>query len=374
MIYHVWLKEVCGISSRAAAELISAFGSAEAVYKAGVEKAAGTVKLTDAERKGLTDRSLSGAEKTAEACRSANIDIITLSDKRYPARLKMIADPPTVLYVRGKLPDMEEAPAFGIVGSRHPRPESVRFASRIAADAALSGFTVVSGLAAGIDSTAQEAVVRAGGATVAVLGTAIDNIYPHENKTLAYEIMKKGAVISEYPPGKKTFPAFFKARNRIISGLSVGVLVIQATLKSGSLSTADHALEQNRDVFVSPGLPTAEEWSGSNELLKRGAILTTGVSDIIEEYKGIYALKIKEAPESPADIPAQAPAEPRSDDLSAASDEEKKILSVVDGKMHIDEIIRKSGLPAEKVSAMLMMLELSGAVEQKPGQFYIRIQ
>ncbi len=375
MIYHVWLTEVCGIPPRAAHVLITAFGSAKAVYDAGADKAAQKVKLTDAERAGLAERSLTAAEKITETCRINGIDIITISDKRYPQRLGMIAAPPTVLYVRGKLPDDDGTPVFGIVGSRRPRPESARFAGRIAADVASAGFTVVSGLATGIDSIAQESVLRAGGRTVAVLGTAIDNIYPHENKSLAYEIMKKGAVISEYPPGKKTYPASFKARNRIISGLSVGVLVIQATLKSGSLSTADHALEQNRDVFVSPGLPMAEEWSGSNELLKRGAILTTGVSDIIEEYRGIYTLKTDSAPDDRSNTGAEtdnAPADISADVFAAASDDEKKLLSVIDGDKQIDEIIRKSGLPAEKVSAMLMMLELSGAVEQKPGQVYRR--
>lgn len=363
MKYHIWLREIAKLPCDKACRLISELGSAEAVYNAQISTLSKIVRLTERDREGLSCRDLSAAEKIIGKCRDKDIDILTFSDKTYPQRLRETYSPPVVLYIRGRLPDVDALPLFAIVGSRRPTLDSKAFAEGMAENLTQAGITVVSGLAEGIDTCAAEGALKAGN-TVAVLGTAIDNPYPKYNSGLYREICECGAVISEYPPGVRTFPSCFIERNRIIAGLSIGVLVVQAGKKSGSLATARFCEEYGRYVFVSPGLPTKEEWQGSNELLRSGAFYTVSADDILSQYESIYNFN-KIEPSAASDT--QTVCVP-----AGLSHEEALIYSALEEEKRADELSAICKIPAERVSSLLTMMELMGLVEQSGAQIFRR--
>ena len=360
MIYHVWLSRCSKLSCDKACRLICEFGSAQAVFEAGEHKLRQKSYLTAADVQTLGDKSLQTAQDIIDKCAKKSIDIITFSDKRYPNRLREIHLPPVVLYLKGSLPDIDSLPVFGIVGSRKPTLDSAAFACKMAKELTQAGMLIVSGMAQGVDSRAAEGALQSG-STIAVLGTAIDNPYPKSNWGLYRDIIKKGAVISEYPPGARTYPDSFIERNRIISGLSIGLLVVQAGKKSGSLKTARFAEDFGRYVFVSPGLPTSDDWEGSNELLRSGAFYTAGAQDILSQFDTVYNFSsIKNDDRSSVCMP------------EGLSQPEQQVYLALTRPMRAEEIALASDMSIEQVAGILTMLELMGMVEQTGAQTFIR--
>jgi DNA processing protein len=295
--------------------------------------------------------------KEIERSAQAGASILPYAAARYPARLKTIADPPPFLYVKGELRDEDER-AIAVVGSRSASEYGLRVTRDLCRGLASLGFTIVSGMARGIDAAAHEAALEAGGRTVAVLGSGIDVVYPPEHEQLYQKISRQGAVVSELPMGTPPLSFNFPARNRLISGMAVGVVVVEATEKSGSLITAALALEQGREVFAVPGEAGASRSRGTHQLIRQGAKLVERVEDILEEIAPQLAGR---AATPQASLPLALPP-----NMSA---EAKKVFELVLGRpRQIDEVIETSGLTPAKVSEILLDLEILGLLKQLPGK------
>lgn len=288
------------------------------------------------------------------------INILTIEDKDYPERLRNIYNPPEALYIKGSLPYIDGMPVVGIVGTRNCTPYGYMHAEKVGRELSRRGIAVATGLAKGIDTAAAIGALDGGSPVLGVIGCGIDRVYPAENKKLFERVEANGAIISEYPPGTPPLPAYFPQRNRIISGLSNGVAVIEAPQKSGALITADYAMEQGRDVFVLPGNVDSKACVGSNNLLRVGAIPFMTTEDILEEYGDFYPGIQKPIDNSVAvdyiDV----------DKLTAKlSDVEKMIVKAIFGDpMYIDEIIDNTGISAQTALASLTALELEGLAER----------
>jgi len=293
------------------------------------------------------------AETEVAAFAKSGADLVTMLDDRYPSLLKEIPDPPPYLYLKGVLPAKKTT--IAVVGSRRASDYGLSITTRLSRELAEQGVTIVSGLALGVDSAAHRAALQVSGATIGVLGCGIDQVYPAVNRQLYREMEERGAIVSEFPIGTLPDAPNFPRRNRIISGLSRGVLVVEAAEKSGSLITAGFALEQGREVFAVPGNITFRASRGTNSLIKQGAKLVESVSDIIGELP----------PES-VDLPQWA----KKQGFVLSPDEEKICLFLADKPFHIDELTVRSGLTVSSVSAMLLRLELQGAVMQLPGKMF----
>jgi DNA processing protein len=286
-----------------------------------------------------------------EAFVKSGARLVTLLDDAYPPLLKEIPDPPPYLYLKGELPP--PAQTIAVVGSRRASDYGLAATRRLTADLSASGVTIVSGLAQGIDAAAHKAALQSGGATIGVLGCGIDIVYPSANRNLYREMAEHGAIVTEFAPGTPPEAPNFPRRNRIISGLSRGVLVVEAAERSGSLITARFALEQGREVFAVPGSINSQASRGANCLIKQGAKLVESVADIIAEL-------------SP---PGQAlPVWARQQQFSLNPDEETLCNLLGTGPLHIDELTVRSGLTASAVSVMLLRLELLGAIVQLSGK------
>jgi DNA processing protein len=298
-------------------------------------------------------------DKEIQRARAAGIKMIPFSDAAYPASLRAIADPPPLLYVKGELRD-NDSKAIAIVGSRSASDYGRRIARDLARGLASFGFTVVSGMARGIDGMAHESALQAGGRTLAVLGSGVDRAYPPEHETLYRRISESGAVISELPMGARPIAFNFPARNRLISGLSLGVVVVEATEKSGSLITASLAAEQGREVFAVPGEAGASRSRGSHRLIRQGAKLVESVDDIIEEIAPQLSRRNGD------DGPASARSLPENSGPAA-----RQIFALLqETSLQVDQVIEQSGLPASQVLQVLLDLELQGFVCQTPGKIY----
>jgi DNA processing protein len=298
-------------------------------------------------------------DKEIQRARAAGIKMIPFSDAAYPASLRAIADPPPLLYVKGELRD-NDSRAIAIVGSRSASDYGRRIARDLARGLASFGFTVVSGMARGIDGMAHESALQAGGRTLAVLGSGVDRAYPPEHEMLYRRISENGAVISELPMGARPVAFNFPARNRLISGLSLGVVVVEATEKSGSLITASLAAEQGREVFAVPGEAGASRSRGSHRLIRQGAKLVETVEDIIEEVAPQLSRRNGDA------APASARSLPENSGPAA-----RQIFALLkETSLQVDQVIEQSGLPAPQVLQVLLDLELQGFVCQTPGKIY----
>lgn len=298
-------------------------------------------------------------DKEIQRARAAGIKMIPFSDAAYPASLRAIADPPPLLYVKGELHD-NDSRAIAIVGSRSASDYGRRIARDLARGLASFGFTVVSGMARGIDGMAHESALQAGGRTLAVLGSGVDRAYPPEHEMLYRRISENGAVISELPMGARPVAFNFPARNRLISGLSLGVVVVEATEKSGSLITASLAAEQGREVFAVPGEAGASRSRGSHRLIRQGAKLVETVEDIIEEIAPQLSRRNGDA------APASARSLPENSSPAA-----RQIFALLkETSLQVDQVIEQSGLPAPQVLQVLLDLELQGFVCQTPGKIY----
>ena len=404
--YWVWLSCLKGLQPASAVALCSSMGGPEKLYYASREDLL-LAGATQREADLLSDRSLAAAAETMEACVKNGIRILTMTDAEYPDRLKNIYDPPAVLYVRGMLPAIDEEAAVAVAGTRKCTPYGLRMAERIGFEMAREGCMTVSGLARGIDTAAMKGALKAGGKVVGVVGCGPDVVYPSENRELFEDVTDAGAIISEYPPGTKPAPWHFPARNRILSGLSVGVVIIEAPEKSGALITAARALEQGRDVFALPANADSPFSMGSNRLIRAGAIPILGGSDVAEEYRAMFPEKlavrketetVEESPESvdcasaeddsghrgtgadDAKIPVDKKNDAEYDKLSQPAapppdltPDEKTVYEALTGKdVHVNDLIERTNLSGGRVLAGLTMLEIKGLARRFPGQRFAR--
>lgn len=282
------------------------------------------------------------------------VQVLTWDDAAYPRRLKEIDQPPPVLFVRGSI-NVEDDWAVSVVGTRRVTPYGRQVAGEIARFLAQNGVTVVSGLARGVDAIAHQAALQAGGRTLAILGSGVDVIYPPEHRKLAEEIIRQGAVISDYPLGTQPESTNFPPRNRIIAGLSLATIVVEAGEKSGALITAEFAVEQGRDVFAVPGSILTPQSEGTNRLIEQGARPLLRMSEILE------SLKLEQIPEKQASRKT----------ITATAEENKLLGCLTQEPKHIDEICSLAGLPIQTVSATLTMMELKGLVSQVGGMNYV---
>lgn len=355
----VALNMIEGLGPITVKRLLERFGSAGQALRASEAELRGVEGLRPEAlariRRGIKQADV--AEEMEKAGR-AGIALVPMSDQAYPELLKQIYDPPPLLYVRGTLSHADRH-AVAIVGSRRCSHYGVSCAERLASQLAARGFTVVSGMARGIDTAAHRGALKAGGRTIAVLGSGLNRIYPSENRGLADEIEASGAVISEFPMDTSPHRTNFPLRNRLISGLSLGVVVVEAARRSGSLITAAQALEQGRAVFAVPGRIDSFSSQGTHALLKDGAKLVESVEDIVEEFP--YLAGCERGPtgsESPLPRPRLEPGE------------EKVLECLSSGELSIDEITTASGLTPAAVSAALLSLEIKHLVNQLPGKMF----
>ncbi|MDF2524466.1 MAG: protecting protein DprA, partial [Clostridiales bacterium] len=358
--YWVWLSSVPKIGSRRGNQLLETFGDPESIWNA---KECDLTKLTYLNKpvieQLLNKQVRDESERHMENLLKFNISVITITESAYPYLLKNIYDPPIALFVLGRLDENENN--IAIVGSRRASPYGLSMAEMISQQLAKCNITVVSGMARGIDTYAHFGALKGGGRTIAVLGCGLDIAYPYENKDLMKKIEENGAVISEYLPGMQPLPQNFPARNRIISGLSQGVVVIEANERSGSLITANFALEQGREVFALPGNINNKSSRGANKLIKEGAKLVIDIQDILEELnleKGTNnnynnfneENEIKKL-------------------LHKLDTQERKVVECIcQQPLHIDEMVRRTELNIQTLNSILVMLELRGIVEQQPGK------
>lgn len=399
LLYWLWLAQCNEVKDGVKAALVRQFEDPERLFFAEKQE------ILDAEIEGLTGEhldillrhDLSAAEETLSDCAKAGLQVLTYDSPLYPRRLKAIYDPPIVLFYRGTLPDFDKLPTIGVVGTRHPSVYGRQVAKRLGGEIAAAGGLVVSGLAEGIDGAAMEAALSAGFPAVGVLGCGADVVYPRKHKALFQETERLGCILSEYAPGSPPLGWHFPRRNRIISGLSCGVVVVEAPERSGSLLTAKHALEQGRDVFVVPGNVDMESFRGSNRLLRSGAIAVSSGRDVMEEYDLLYPEKLlpkkgldkpKKAekqepkPEAPEILKKKTidngnppPYSGQNDILQGLSADEQTVMTAIGtGIESVDDVIAKTGLPSGKVLGILTMLEIRKKIVRHPGKRVSRRQ
>jgi DNA processing protein len=361
-----------GLGPTKARKLAEHFGSAEAVFRASLTELEATgIQIVSAQSLATGKSQELAREEIAQAA-AAGVTLVSLDDPSYPPRLKEIYDPPLILRVRGNLNALT-SPGIAMVGTRHPTPYGSGMAERLACDLAAQGLVIISGMARGVDTASHRGAITAKGKTVAVFGTGVDVIYPKENTRLSEQILALGgALISEFPLGTFAAPQNFPIRNQIISGMSAGVLVVEAAEYSGTRITARCALEQNRDVFAVPGNVTNKNSWGPNTLIKQGAKLVATWEDVWEDLPTEVRLALT------------PPASPESSDASSASlfpnqglpPHEKKILSLLkaDESTHIDELVERleSEMSSSEIFAALFELELAGKVRQMPGKNFVK--
>lgn len=412
LVHWIWLAHRPGFGPRRKAELLEHFRDPEAVYYAR-EEALRQLGLSGEAINALLDKNLDSSEKILEDCRKKRLNILTLQDAAYPSRLKNIPDPPLVLYYKGQLPDFDSEPVIGVVGTRKASAYGLTVAKRMGYQIGKCGALVVSGMAYGIDGMAMAGALTAGAKTVGVLGCGADIVYPQSNRALFRDVERYGCILSEFAPGQPAAKWTFPLRNRIISGLSCGVLVVEAPEKSGALITARLALEQGRDVFAVPGNIDVPTCAGSNALLRDGAAMVSSGWDVVCEYEALFPDKIhredrpshqkaypdevrraaSEEEEDPARV-AQTPRIPEkvthlkknlekksidkepvqaySDvnvNLSRLSEDEKQIVtSLQNGQRLVDDVIAETGMTTGKLLGILTMLELKGVIKRLPGK------
>jgi DNA processing protein len=355
--YWLGLNQVQGLGTVRLQLLLNSFGNVRAVWEA---------TESDLRDTGLTEQVLKNLLKTRKTVdlsvelrklEALGASIISWDDSSYPENLRFASDAPLVLYIRGQLipTDMK---ALAIVGTRKASRYGLDVAQRMAYWLASQEVTIISGLAMGIDAAAHQGALDAKGRTIAVLGSGIDILYPRENEKLAHAIIAQGAIISEHPLGMPPTGKNFPARNRIISGLSLGVLVAEAPIDSGALITAEAALEQGREVFAVPANIFNRNGAGCNKLIQEGAKLVMKASDVLDELNIAYDKKVTKT---------------KTEKIAPGSDLEKRVLALLDEEaIHVDEIIRELGLSSAEVTATLTLLELKGLAQSLGAMQYSR--
>lgn len=362
-----------GVGPRAAARLLERFGSAEGIFGA-LRSELERLRLRPeaVESIALRDRMGAAAVELERVRALAGADVLTLDDGAYPALLREIPDPPVTLYVRGEWRTCLEAPCVGVVGSRRCSNYGQNVASSLARELAARGVTIVSGLARGVDAAAHRGALEAGGRTAAVLGTGIDEVYPRDHRRLAGEILERGGtLVTQFPLGTPPVAENFPYRNRIISGLCYGVIVVEASENSGSLITARLALEQGREVFAVPGNITSRNSFGTNFLIKgAGAKLIQHWQDVVAEFPPEIAAVIlpPEAKAKGTPTPARPPVPAG---LSGSESAVLKLISA-DEPVHIDALAEATGLPVSELAGVLLSLEMRELLRQLPGRCFVR--
>jgi len=365
---YIALTFVTGVGSRTAASLIDRFGSPTNCFDASASalESAGLKRDTVSAMKSASPREQ--ASRQLEELDKIGADVLTLATERYPELLRETYDPPIVLYAKGDFERAMAQPTLAVVGSRHCSTYGRNVAEMLARELAQRGVTIISGLARGIDSSAHRSAIEGGGLTVAVMGTGLDAIYPKENRKLADQIIEQGALITEFPLETPPLPQNFPFRNRVISGLSLGVLIIEGAERSGSLITARMAYEQGREVFAVPGNITSSKSFGPNYLIKDGAKLVQTWRDVVEEFP----LEVK------SQILASERTEERTEQLSldevALTDAERKVLVSLkdDEPVHIDQLISRMSLSSGELLSALLKLEMTDRIKQLPGKCFVR--
>ena len=419
--YWIWLTTRKRLTLRGQQLTLSYFGSPEAAFEASPREIAAVPGLIDREREALEQKDLAYAKEVLALCSDQGIRIITCQDENYPQRLLSIDCPPLVLYYRGTLLDFDQLPVVAVVGSRNASAYGLATARKMGNQIGACGGVVVSGAAKGIDSQALEGALEAGARVAAVLGNGLDIVYPKSSETVYQAVAERGCLISEFAPGTPPRGRNFPQRNRIMSGLSLGVLVVEAAKQSGSLITAGLALEQGRDVFAVPGNIGIPSCEGSNQLLQEGATLVMNGWDIMREYAPRYGgyvrmqqeeaieLSLETEPKLQVATPVSTPKqhniidfpaknakteknpgsngengidiEPKrnyidlQEKISALTPDEKEIAAtLIPGACQVDEIVALTGLSAARVLASLTLLQVKGYVTQMPGKrFYLNI-
>lgn len=392
MKYWLWLQNLYGMKNQSCLRLLDHFGTPEAVYYADAEEYRHVKGLPKQCLRALEDKRFDRAEEILEACARLGIRIITLFDAEYPDRLRAIPDAPCVLYVKGTFPDFDNEAAIAMIGTRKATGYGYRIGESLSYELAKGGAYIVSGLAAGGDAIAHRGALLAGAQTAAVLGCGIDVIYPAENRGLYEDILASGVLISEYPPGAEPKGHHFLERNRIISGLSMAVVVVEAGLRSGTMNTVRHALEQGRDVYAVPGPVDAECSMGCNLLIQEGAKAVTRAWDVLEDLQflfpnvirtdifpippsiGQYQEKAEKGAKKEAPQPVQELQQKETITLSEGrfTDDQIQILSnLSDHPLHVDDIAETVQIPIRRVLSALTVLEIEHLVKQESGNRYI---
>ena len=388
--YWVWLSEVKGLTNRSKLLLLDHFGTPENVYYADEEEYCLVPGIEPRQIALLAEKSMEQADRILGACSRLGLRLLTMQDGEYPVRLRNIFEPPVLLYVKGSLPVLDEEAAISMVGTRKATPYGIETAEKIAYGLCRQGALVISGAAAGIDSASHRGALRAGGKTVAVLGCGIDVVYPAGNEWLYRDIAASGALVSEYPPGSAAEAWHFPARNRIISGLSLATIVVEAPEKSGALITANTALEQGRDVFAVPGPIDAPMSRGCNRLVADGAAaLITDSWDVLREYEAMYPHKIlggrvelprtlgyqareeqARAKRAAEEAPALPALDLKTNDAGLTDDQIAILRALKGGALQVDDLIERTQIPARRVLSALTMLELDGYAAQGGGKHF----
>jgi len=368
-----WLEllAVKGLGPVTYTRLIKRFGSPESIRASAVrtlvEEGEIPPSLARALQRPLPSEAQEHIAKELEAVQAGRFFILTLADPQYPARLKTITDPPPVLWCTGQLKDSDEH-ALAIVGSRKGSHLGRTFTRQLSGDLAALGFTIVSGLARGIDAAAHEGALASSGRTLAVLGCGIDRIYPPEHGPLRQRIEQQGAVLSEFPMGTPPHSYHFPQRNRVISGLSLGVIVTEATSRSGSLITARIALEQNREIFAVPGNVTNTLTRGPHHLIKEGAKLVETPLDIVEEILPMLEPSFRDHLEK-----RQLALQPQPSAPSLGPEEQRLFDCLSLEPVSLDDLIAQGSYAASEVMSILLSLEIKGLIKQIPGLQYLRV-
>lgn len=392
--YWLWLSSLTGVRARTKRLLLERYGSVRDLYFAPRGDYAALGGLTEQECAALENKSFDRAQEIMRSCEELGVDIKTIQDADYPRRLAAIYDPPAVLYVRGRLPVVDEKAAIAVVGTRRASPYGLKMAARLGYEITRCGGLVISGLTAGVDVTAAHGALMAGGSCIGVLGSPIDDL--DWGGETARDVAVVGAVISEYPPGARRHPACFRARNRITAGLSVAAVVVEAPRRSGALLFADEAASQGREVFAVPANADCENAAGGLALIMDGAVPVTCGWDVLCGFAGRFSGlhdpgKAGTMPESYAGTLAAAAAPPPPPEEPGGQkdvdkpqgveyiDLRKQLEGLTEAQLaivtalerpstHIDDVIERTGLPAQEVLSELTMLQISGLVRQEPGK------
>lgn len=384
--YWIWLAELPELTNQVRLALLRHFGTPENAFYADAGEILLTEGITRAQAEALDRKSLAAAERILEDCRRLGLRILTFQDAEYPNRLRNIYDPPFLLYVRGHLPPVDEEPVVAVVGTRTCTPYGETCGEKLGYGLARGGAVVVSGLARGVDAAAARGALRGGGVPIGVAGGGVDVVYPPEHRYLYEDVAAAGALLSEYPPGSEPDRTHFPVRNRIMSGLAVATVVVEAPLRSGALITANTALEQGRDLFAVPGPIDAPASAGCNRILRDGGIIVTEARDVLEHYAERFPdkLRLEEAREEPvtlgyqarrerAEAPKAAPPSLSVSESTLTDDQIALLRALSDEEPRLtDDLIGETGIPARRVLSALTLLELDGHVTQHAGKRYTR--
>lgn len=368
ILYWIWLTSKRGITPNKITSLLEHFNAIEDIYEA--KSYRNIPNIGDREEKLLNDKNLQGAKEIFEKTEAIGARVITFDDKEYPDKLRNTATPPYILYVKGEMIELDKYLTIGVVGTREHTDYGKLVTHRLSTEMAREGAIIVSGMARGLDSVAARAALRVGNKTIAVIGSGLDIVYPPENGDLMEEIARHGMVISEYPVGTPALPTNFPVRNRIIAGLSNGIVVTEAPKQSGSLITARYALENGRDVFAVPGSIYEPTYEGCNRIIQQFAKLVTKGRDVLEEYPYAQKVTITDEAKKETEKPKNEDFE-NSQKFKALAEDEKQIVKLLMNKdMQIDELARNLEIPAGELNVKMTLLEMKAAVKKLPGNVY----